>query len=334
MKESDIRDRETFTRYLKLAAKEVKDFFWDPGRFTAVPCVACASRRFRAQFEKIGFRYVLCDDCGTLYANPRPPKEDLVAFNTTSKTAEVLSSEIIGSMAERRREEIFRPRAELAAKRLAGRSSGVLGDIGAGAGLFLEEMRKIMPRARLTAIEPSQEMAAICRKKGFEVIDRAIEDVDRQEARFDLLTAFELLEHLHEPKVLFRSAHEMLKPGGLFLMTTLNCEGFDIQVLWGDSKNIYPAQHINFFNPMSIRMALENAGFRIEELTTPGRLDWDIVENAIKDSTGQPGRLWENFAKNARSEAKEALQLFLSRHGLSSHMMVLARKVERDSPHG
>ncbi len=333
MKESDIRDKETFGRYLRLVEEEVKDYF-DKRRFITVPCVCCASRRCKVQFEKMGFKYVLCDDCGTLYANPRPSKEDLIVFNTTSKSAGLLSKEIILSMAECRKEKIFRPRAELAAKRLSGQKSSVLGDIGSGAGLFLEEMRKIMPQSRLVAIEPSSEMAAICRKKGFEVIDKAIEDINKTKEKFDLLSAFELLEHLHSPGVLFRNACEMLKPGGLFLITTLNCEGFDIQVLWEHSKNIYPAQHINFFNPRSLQRALEDAGFRVEELTTPGRLDWDIVENTIKDSSGRPGRLWVNFAKNAGREAKEDLQLFLSKYGLSSHMMVLARKDKKDSSHG
>lgn len=110
-------------------------------------------------------------------------------------------------------------------------------------------------------------------------------------------------------------------------MTTLNCEGFDLQILWGRSKNIYPLQHINFFNTRSLKLALEKSGFCLEEITTPGRLDWDIVENVIGEGLLEKNRLWLNFAKNASQNTKEAFQKFLSNHNMSSHMMALARKV-------
>ena len=61
-------------------------------------------------------------------------------------------------------------------------------------------------------------------------------------------------------------------------MTTLNGRGFDILLLWNKSKSIAPPLHLNFFNPGSIRILLEKIGFQILEISTPGKLDWDIVE--------------------------------------------------------
>lgn len=326
MKESDIRNREVFNRYLELVEEDCRSFFEDKKRFKTVACVGCGLSHFKFQFEKTGFRYGLCDDCGTLYVNPRPLSEDLITFYKTSKSAIFWINDFFLPMSESRREKIFKPRAELIAKKISTCKINVLGDIGSGFGLFLEEMKKIRPEIKCIAIEPSPDMAKICRSKGLNTIDKAIEDINEIEERFDFLSAFELLEHLYEPQALFRNAYKMLKSSGLLLVTTLNCEGFDMQVLWEHSKNIYPPQHINFFNPRSLKKALENNGFYVEEITTPGRLDWNIVENAIKDGIFQPERLWSNFSKNANQNMKEGFQIFLSEYGFSSHMMAIARK--------
>jgi len=326
MKESDIRNKETFDRYLELVGEDCRFFFKDKKRLKTVVCISCGSPRFKFQFEKTGFTYVLCDDCSTLYANPRPSSEDLLAFYKTSKSARFWINDFFLPMIESRREKIFKPRAKLVAQKISTRKISVLGDIGSGFGLFLDEMKKVLPEMKYVAVEPSPDMSKICKNKGFDVIDKAIEDINEIDERFDFLSAFELLEHLYEPQVLFRNAHKMLKSPGLLLVTTLNCEGFDMQVLWEHSKNIYPPQHINFFNPRSLKKALESNGFYVEEITTPGRLDWNIVENAVKDGIFQPERPWLNFSKNADQRTKEDFQIFLADHGLSSHMMVLASK--------
>lgn len=326
MRESEIRNEVTFKRYLQLVAEEAALYFNDKKRFQLVPCVACGSQSFHTEFEKEGFTYVLCDSCQTLYVNPRPQPEDILKFNVQSKSADFWVNIFFLPMLESRRQKIFKPRAEWLSQKLGSLGSKTIGDIGAGYGIFLEEMSKINPAIKAMAIEPNREMAQICRDKGFETINSAIEDIEGWEDEFDFLSAFELIEHLLEPAILFRKAYKMLKRRGLFLLTTLSCQGFDIQVLWEKSKNIYPPQHINFFNPMSLEKALGQCGFCVEEVTTPGRLDWDIVENAIQEGIFYPGRLWFNFSKYASADTKEDFQLFLSKHNLSSHMVVLASK--------
>lgn len=326
MKEDEIRSRQSFNEYLELVKEDVAAYFKDKKGFRDVPCVACGSTDFEIQFEKMGFKYVLCRSCGTLFANPRPPIEDLIKFDCASRSGVFLLKDLILGKEEDRREKIFKPRALFTAKLIEEKAMSVIGDIGSGAGIFLEELKKLAPGIKLFSIEPSPGMASLCRKKGFDTIEKAIEEVEGLAEKFDMLCAFELLEHLHEPGAFIRKAFEMLKPGGLLLMTSLNCEGFDIQLLWGDSNNIYPAQHINFFNPRSIAIALKNNRFVVEEIVTPGKLDWDIVENAINEGKGGPGRLWRNFAEYASRESKEELQAFLCKNKLSSHMRVLARK--------
>jgi len=146
------------------------------------------------------------------------------------------------------------------------------------------------------------------------------------DAQFDFLTAFELLEHLHNPMLFLERAYGLLKPGGRLYLTTLNGMGFDILVLWDHSKSVYPPHHLNFFNTQSIIKCAEIVGFAPISVETPGKLDWDIVEGMIKHENVICERLWNYFAQDGSDSGKVNLQKWIVENRLSSHMSVLLQK--------
>lgn len=326
MKEEEIRQRPVLNRYLELVAEDVRTIFRDRSLFRTIDCPACGGGDYQKQFEKLGFSYVLCSDCGTLFVSPRPPADLLMDYYTDSPSATFWVNSFFKPVAEARREKIFRPRAEFVRNEFRQISGGVIGDIGAGFGIFLEELGKFWSNASLVAIEPSGEMAEICRGKSLEVIPLGIEDITGWDGKFDLLTSFELMEHLHTPADGLKKTIDLLKPGGYLLLTTLNGEGFDIQILWEKSKSVTPPHHINFFNPGSLALLLERCGFTVSKVDTPGQLDWDIVEGMYRNENTDPGRFWRTFAQRASPAAKESLQDWIRESGFSSHMRIIARK--------
>ncbi|MFA4991118.1 MAG: methyltransferase domain-containing protein [Candidatus Omnitrophota bacterium] len=326
MKESDIRKTAVFDEYLRLVEKDIKTFF-DFRAFVDVRCPACAGAGFTFEFEKSGFRYVSCKKCSTLFVNPRPGYRALERFYSDSPSARFWANNFFKPVAEARRVKLFRPRARYADGILDKKKRAAIADIGAGFGMFLEELRRVSPDNRYVAIEPSIEMAGICREKGLEVRRSCLEDMKASGPEFDLVTAFELAEHLFDPALFFKKARAALKDKGLVFLTTLNCHGFDIALLWEKSRIVTPPHHLNFFNTVSIRTLLERVGFKIIEISTPGMLDWDIVEGVIKGGGPDLGRFWNLLARDGTEEAKRSFQSWLSRNNLSSHMRVIARKV-------
>lgn len=327
MKEEDIRKREVFDQYLEMVKKDVNAFFGDRSAFLQISCPACGSQECTTQFNKSGFNYVRCNVCGTLFVNPRPSFELLSNFYIQSPSTKFWINEFFKPVAEARRVKIFRPRAEYVAQRFGSDPEWTVGDIGAGFGLFLEELSKIWSSSTLVAIEPSEEMSEICKAKGFESLPCAIEDVTGWGEKFDLLTSFELFEHVYDPQTFLRKIRELLRPGGRLLLTTLNGEGFDIQMLWENSKSVSPPHHLNFFNPRSMKILLEKCGFAVEEISTPGRLDWDIVEGMIKNDGVDVGRFWDLLAKEGTESCKAELQEWISRNNFSSHIRIVAKKI-------
>lgn len=279
------------------------------------------------EFEKGGFQYVSCKHCGTLFANPRPTQDQLDKFYSKSDSTRFWVEDFFMPFAEARRQKIFVPRARDFAEEFPEYRDKRIGDIGAGFGLFLEELKKVWPESELCAIEPSVDMVKICRDKGLEVIPKMFEDLSEEDGKFDFLCSFELFEHLNKPKLFLEKANGALSKDGMMLITTLNGKGFDIQLLWEKHKNVNPPHHLNFINPDAMRIILEDNGFEVEKITTPGRLDWDIVEKMAGNGNADLGRWWNSVCE-ADEKAKTGLQKWITENNFSSHMRVVARKVK------
>lgn len=325
MKEEDIRKRDVLNRYLELVREDAARLFMDRSAFQRIDCPACGSQELTQQFEKIGFNYVQCKECETLFVNPRPACQDLMKIYVDSPSTRFWVADFFLPTVEVRREKIFKPRAEFIAERFPDIEFGKTADIGAGFGLFLEEMKKKWPESNLIAIEPSIDMAKICRKKGFTVLETTLESVGLNE-RFELMTAFELFEHLHDPLPFIEKVHNLLNPGGYLFLTTLNGLGFDIQILWERAKSVFPPHHLNFFNPHSMEMLLTRNGFEIIEICTPGQLDWDIIESGYRHEGLDPGRFFKTVFRYGTDQAKRELQQWIKANNFSSHMRVIAKK--------
>jgi len=324
VKEDEIRKNDTLEQYLTLVERDMGLYF-DRGAFVTVSCPACGSGGSRFQFTKSGFHYVSCSTCATLYASLRPTPVMLEQFYSSSESSRYWVTDFFMPVAEVRREKIFRPRALRVHEVIKGRNNLFIGDIGAGFGIFLEELRALLPGNRYLAIEPSPEMASIIREKDIDVTCSFLENLDDKGNRFDLLVCFELLEHLFDPFQFMKGAAHLLKPGGLFFGTTLNSMGFDILTLWEHSKSVSPPHHINFFNPSSLKCFAERAGFEAREISTPGLLDWDIVEGMITRNRIDVGRFW-NVVIQHNESAKQEFQDWLRKNNLSSHMQFLLMK--------
>ena len=326
MKEADIRSRSTVDKYLELVEKDCETFFSKNDHYPNTACCACTCPHYKPQFTKHGFHYVTCEHCRTLYVRNRPSLGQLQYFYSQSASSTYWTRSFFQPVLEARRKKIFLPRVESVVAEFGGDRNWVIGDVGAGFGIFLSELSKMWPKSRFIALEPSIEQAELCRGLGLDVECCFAEELAGYDGAFDLFTSFELFEHLTEPSTFIQQMHRLLKPGGHLLMTTLNGRGFDIQLLWEKSKSVTPPHHLNFLNPNSVRILLESLGFTNVDVTTPGQLDWDIVEGMITNSNFNAGRFWGDFAENGSPQAKVDLQNWISRNNFSSHMKVVAQK--------
>ena len=324
MKEEEIRPKEIFDEYLRLAAEDAQIYFGNSKRI-AIDCPACGGDG-QYVFSKHGFEYDECPDCQSLYVNPRPPVEDFFHYYTDSASAKFFATTFYKVTAEARRLKLWKPKAELIHKVLCERECDHFDiyDVGGGYGIFAEEYERLSGSRNVTVIEPGPHLAQVCRNKGFPVIQSFLEDVavEQVSENAKAFVSFELFEHLHDPGFFLDCLSKLMTPGDLFIFTTLSSAGLDLQLLW-DKSNSISLQHLNFFNPRSIKKLLQKKSFNVISVATPGKLDMDII---LKNRNYVSDRFWRNLTANLTQEGCEEWQKFISDHGYSSHMLVICER--------
>ena len=296
-------------------------------------CPGCGNEMGIFKFRKYGFDYEECPVCGTLYNNPRPVLQSFNDYYCDSPSVRFWATNFYKETEQSRRELLIKPKARLCLDILQkyssdSQSNPAIVDIGAGYGVFCEELKKILPESyEVIGIEPAKALISVCRDKHIHVIPKFFENVTADDfCNHNVICAvsFELLEHLHSPEIFIQKCSQLIAKNGLLILTTLTWDGFDLKVLQDKSDSIHPPHHINFFTKKSIKMLLERYGFSICEITTPGKLDVDIVSK----KSDEINDLFVSELVSSDNEVKELFQKFLQDAKLSSHMMVVAKKME------
>ncbi|TVZ55496.1 methyltransferase family protein [Lutibacter sp. Hel_I_33_5] len=320
MKESEIRPKKLFEEYLYLSKKDAESF--DNKSFESINCVSCDSPLAKLKYKKDGFKYNICESCGTLFCNPRPSLETLNTFYKNSASAKFWFEEFLPKVEESRREKIFKKKAiqlfELIDEKKINISN--LCDVGAGSGIFIEEMKKIKNDISYFAIEPGEVSSKIIASKGFSVLQKSVEYSKEWSNKFDFVVSLEVLEHVNKPITFVESINSLLKKDGYCLITTLGYEGFDILTLEEDSNSISPPHHLNFLSIKGFELLFKRAGFSEVHVMTPGVLDVDIVLNSGKSTE------FLRILKLRGDSVIKEFQEFLIKNKLSSHVWVLAKK--------
>ena len=329
LREGEIRPDELMAEQTRRYQADVERLMARREEFVEVPCPACEADDPRPVWRKYELDYVECTACETRYMSPRPSPAVLDDYYSNSENYAYWNEVVFPASEEARREKVMRPRAEKIAEiaERAGLRGGTLVDVGAGFGTFLEEARAGGRFDRVLAIEPEPNLAARCRERGLEVIESPVESADVPDG-CDVITSFEVIEHLFSPAEFVRQCRELLPDGGLFVVTCPNGKGFDVAEL-GELSSAVDTEHLNYFHPASLGALLEREGFEVLEVMTPGRLDAELVRKAAlrgeKDLSGEP------FLRHVLIDEWERLggpfQDFLVENGLSSNQWLVARKV-------
>jgi 2-polyprenyl-3-methyl-5-hydroxy-6-metoxy-1,4-benzoquinol methylase len=317
-----MKDKERFL-------KEDIDFLRaNESRWVFVKCPVCESEKSDKYGNKHNFQYVKCINCKTVFTNPRPSKELLEAFYASSKNYSYWNKHIFPATESVRREKIFKPRVEKVLKycRKYQIVNGDILEVGAGFGIFCEEIRKSSLFRNITALEPTLELSETCRKKGFNVINSTLEKVHECKIT-DIIVAFEVIEHVFSPLEFLSQCYRLLRHNGMLFLTCPNIKGFDIGIL-GILSNTFDHEHINYFNKDSIHIIIKKAGFKVLDIETPGHLDADIVrKHILRGTIDLSNQAFLNEVLIERwDEVGQKFQNFLANNRLSSHMWIIAQK--------
>jgi 2-polyprenyl-3-methyl-5-hydroxy-6-metoxy-1,4-benzoquinol methylase len=157
--------------------------------------------------------------------------------------------------------------------------SGRVLDIGCATGALL---RMLKNRGwTVEGVELSGPQAEYCKSRGLDVRQGAVEECSFSPASFDVVLASHLIEHLNNPDTFVREVRRILKPQGRFYVTTPNIHGLQARLF----KNRWRSaifDHLYLFSTRTLRLLLEQRGFRAERIVTWGGLAAGLAPGGIK----------------------------------------------------
>lgn len=325
MKEEDIRPRHLFKKYLSLAVSDC-NYLFTHFDFIERNCPVCGQEGER-HFTKHYFRYSHCGGCATLFASYLPVQDGFDWFYTHGESVKFWASDFYEKTKESRRNSIWKAKVDLVTEKVGlSQELGAVVDIGAGAGLFLGEIKERFPQCQTIAIEPGAQFKKDLDGSADSVIQKFFEQMCVSEVQRDsriLFTSFELIEHLADLRGFVGKAFELMKTGDIFCATTLSSTGFDLVLLGRESDSIFPPHHITFINPDSLTQILKEAGFRNIEILTPGKLDVDIIVSRFLEKISS---VTHQQTSVLPLQAVDSFQGWISQNNLSSHLMVICRR--------
>lgn len=334
LKRAEIKTEATVDQFYALVEEDIKNLFLDEDKkqlkeasCQRIACPVCGSEKFDKVYEKRWFTYGRCAGCQFFYVNPRPTHEAIVNYYGKAKANRFFQEKIIEPTIDVRLERIFKPRLELLNQIYP--QKGKLLDVGCSIGLFLELAKK--DGWEPYGVEFSDVAVEACKQKGVKVSTLPIEQSDFPDNYFDVISLWEVLEHVIAPDKVIEGCFKRLRPSGKLIITVPNIAAIEFQVLGKEHTNISAPIHLNYFSPDQLAAFLKSKGFKIESVETPGQMDVDNIRTGLKKgqikSTGS--LFLDNlFLDDASSGElrRELFQEFIRKAKLSGHLRVIARK--------
>jgi SAM-dependent methyltransferase len=131
-------------------------------------------------------------------------------------------------------------------------------DVGCGTGANLLMLSQY---GDAEGVDLSEDALAFCRERGLDKVRLgAGEELPYEDSTFDLVTAFDVVEHMDDDLAGLREMRRVLRPGGRVLLFVPT-----FMFLWGLQDDV--SNHRRRYRLPELRRVLEKAGFEIERTT-------------------------------------------------------------------
>jgi 2-polyprenyl-3-methyl-5-hydroxy-6-metoxy-1,4-benzoquinol methylase len=204
---------------------------------------------------------VQCNHCDLVYANPQWPPDELFSLYTAVEDETYVQ--------EREGRELTFGKHLTALENFTGPADGrSLLDVGAYIGVFVE-----IARARgwlAEGVEPSAWAVSIAQERNLPIYQGTQYEMAIRNRKFDVITMWDVIEHVTDPANELRQAYQLLSPGGWLAIHTMDIDSLASRIL-GSRWPWLMDMHLYYFNRKTLIQMLQNCGFEIEWAGVQGR---------------------------------------------------------------
>lgn len=239
-----------------------------PGELQECACDLCGEREATVLYRGSDWppevpdavALVRCAQCGLMYLSPRPSPRAIGAFYPPDYAPfrRAVEDEPWALLRRMRRRKLAQRRRLV--ESATGRTRGRVLDVGCSTGLFLNEMAQAGWQAE--GVEPAPEAARYARERfGLAVFEGMLEEAPLEAGSFDLVSFWDVLEHVFSPSATLARTAALLAPGGVVAINVPNWDSFDRRLFGGDWQGFDPPRHLYVFDRVTLGALLERAGF-------------------------------------------------------------------------
>ena len=181
-------------------------------------------------------------------------------------------------------------------------------DVGCATGDFLKVARE--HGWEVMGVDPSSARAD-AEAAGISLVGTTVDDAKVAPGGLDLVTFWDVLEHLADPVAALRRARDLLRPGGMIALTVPDGSSA-LARLTGRRWFGYQTagEHLQFFSRRSLNLALELAGYRVEAVRpVPWSCSVAFLADRVGLYAGAPGRAAQAVMRPVRSRIIDMPQI-------------------------
>jgi len=159
-------------------------------------------------------------------------------------------------------------------------------DVGCGNGHFL---KVALSRGwEVYGTEFTDEAILECTRKNINMKKGALNQDDYEAGFFDIITSFEVLEHINNPLEEIKKFKSILRTGGLIYLTTPNFNSLSRYYLRQKWTVIEYPEHLSYYTAKTLRLLFEKSGFQMKKIEATGisvgRIN-EAKETALKEDS-------------------------------------------------
>ena len=152
------------------------------------------------------------------------------------------------------------------------KESDLVLEIGCGRGAFSQKIST----KKYVGLEFSRKAKEIALSKGIIIENESIQSHSvAHPAKYDVVCAFQVLEHISEIRSFIESSIKALKPGGLLIYSLPSADSF-LSLIANNFFNM-PPHHVSFWSDKSLKHIAEIFGMKIVNIEHEKLADWDKV---------------------------------------------------------